>query len=87
MFYAYPTSVKLLRAFPGVLLMNCTYKTNRYILPLFEIVGVTSTSMTFSVACAYLEVEKEDNYIWALIVLKGLMDQSTLPSVIMTDWE
>ncbi|KAH6822324.1 hypothetical protein C2S53_012606 [Perilla frutescens var. hirtella] len=29
MFYAHPTSVKLLRAFPEVLLMDCTYKTNR----------------------------------------------------------
>ncbi|KAH6780136.1 hypothetical protein C2S52_011373 [Perilla frutescens var. hirtella] len=87
MFYVHPTSVKLLRAFPGVLLKDCTYKTNMYRLPLFEIVGVTSTSMTFSVACAYLEGEKEDNYIWALTVLKGLMDQSTLPSVIVTDQE
>ncbi|KAH6810732.1 hypothetical protein C2S51_024494 [Perilla frutescens var. frutescens] len=82
MFYAHPTSVKLLRAFPEVLLMDCMYKMNMYRLPLFEIVGVTSTSMTFSVACAYLEAEKEDNYIWALTVLKGLMDHSTLPSVI-----
>ncbi|KAH6760275.1 hypothetical protein C2S52_009274 [Perilla frutescens var. hirtella] len=87
MFYAHPISVKLLRAFPEVLLMDCTYKTNRYRLPLFEIVGVTSTSMMFSVSCAYLEVEKENNYIWALTVLKGLMDQSTLPSVIVTDRE
>ncbi|KAH6810893.1 hypothetical protein C2S51_024655 [Perilla frutescens var. frutescens] len=86
-FDAHPTSVKLLRAFPEVLLMDCTYKTNRYILPLFEIVGVTSTSMTFSITCAYLEAEKEDNCIWALTVLKGLMDQSTLPSVIVTDHE
>ncbi|KAH6778902.1 hypothetical protein C2S52_010139 [Perilla frutescens var. hirtella] len=79
--------MKLLRAFPEVLLMGCTYKTSRYRLPLFEIVGVTLTSMTFSIACAYLETEKENNYIWALTVLKGLMDQSTLPSVIMTDRE
>ncbi|KAH6815764.1 hypothetical protein C2S51_020584 [Perilla frutescens var. frutescens] len=87
MFYAHPTSVKLLRAFPEVLLMDCTYKTNMYRLNLFEIVGVTSTSMMFFVVCAYLEAEKEDNYIWALTVLKGLMDQSTLPSVIVTDRE
>ncbi|KAH6826463.1 hypothetical protein C2S53_014317 [Perilla frutescens var. hirtella] len=60
--------------------MDCTYKTNRYRLSLFEIVGITSTSMMFSVACAYLEAEKEENYMWALTVLKGLMDQSTLPS-------
>ncbi|KAH6765972.1 hypothetical protein C2S52_016955 [Perilla frutescens var. hirtella] len=76
MFYAYVTSVKLLRDFPEVLLMDCTHKTNN---------DVTSTSMTFSVACAYLEAEKEDNYIWALTVLKRLMDQSTVPNVIITE--
>ncbi|KAH6757618.1 hypothetical protein C2S51_038766 [Perilla frutescens var. frutescens] len=86
-FYEHPTTVKLLRAFPEVLLMDCMYKTNRYRLPIFEIVGVTSTSMTFSVACVYLEAEKEDNYIWALTVLKGLIDQNILPSGIVTDHE
>ncbi|KAH6811496.1 hypothetical protein C2S51_025258 [Perilla frutescens var. frutescens] len=85
MFYAHLTSVKLLRAFPEVLLMDCMYKTNMYKLPLFKIVGVTSTSMTFSIACAYLEAEKEDNYIWGLTVLKGLMDQSTLPMFAETE--
>ncbi|KAL7206120.1 hypothetical protein ACSBR2_018931 [Camellia fascicularis] len=30
LFFAHPTSLNLLRAFPKVLLMDCTYKTNRY---------------------------------------------------------
>ncbi|KAH6789587.1 hypothetical protein C2S51_004593 [Perilla frutescens var. frutescens] len=87
LFYAHPMSMQLLRAFPNVLLMDCTYKTNRYRLPLFEIVGITLTNMTFSIACAYLESEKEDNYTWALTVLKGLMDQRNLLNVIITDRE
>ncbi|KAL7233195.1 hypothetical protein ACSBR1_016929 [Camellia fascicularis] len=87
LFFAHPTSLNLLRAFPKVLLMDCTYKTNRYRLPLLEIVGVTSTDMTFSVAFAYLQYEKEDNYTWALGLLRSVMDENTLPSVIVTDKE
>ena len=87
LFFAHPTSLNLLHAFPKVLLMDCTYKTNRYRLPLLEIVGVTSTDMTFSVAFAYLQYEKEDNYTWALGILRSVMDENTLPSIIVTDRE
>ncbi|KAL7193515.1 hypothetical protein ACSBR2_025178 [Camellia fascicularis] len=87
LFFAHPTSLNLLRAFPKVLLMDCTYKTNQYRLRLVEIVGVTSTVMTFSVAFAYLQYEKEDNYTWALGILRSVMDENTLPSIIVIDRE
>ena len=44
--------------FPVVLIMDSTYKTNKYRQPLFEIVGVTSTELTFAVAFAYMESDK-----------------------------
>ena len=87
LFFAHPTSIELLRAFPQVLLMDCTYKTNIYRLPLLHIVGVTSTGLTFCVACAFLEAEKEDNYSWACQTLRVLMDEHSLPNVIVTDRE
>lgn len=83
--WAHPTSIKLLHAFPRILIMDCTYKTNRYRLPLLEIVGITSTNMTFSVAFAYLESEREDNYSWALGSLISLMHRQLVPSIIVTD--
>ncbi|XXG82502.1 hypothetical protein AAC387_Pa10g0434 [Persea americana] len=43
LFWAHQAYIQLLRAFPEVLIMDSTYKTNRYRLPLLEIVGVTST--------------------------------------------
>ena len=52
--YANPDSLDLLHAFPRVLLMDCTYKTNHYNLPLLQIVGVTSTNLSFFIAFAYL---------------------------------
>ncbi|XP_028080465.1 uncharacterized protein LOC114282039 [Camellia sinensis] len=71
----------------GVLIMDCTYKKNRYCLPLLEIVGVTSTDMSFSVAFAYLQFEQIDNYVWVLTTLRSLLDDIVIPEVIVTDWE
>ena len=45
--WAHPASIDLLHAFSRVLIMDCTYKTNMYLLPLTEIIGVTSTEITF----------------------------------------
>ncbi|XP_038688751.1 uncharacterized protein LOC119987917 [Tripterygium wilfordii] len=75
LFFAHPGSLELLRAFPHVLLMDATYKTNRFKMPLFEIVGVTSTNMTFCIGFVFLQSEKEDNYTWALNCLRSTMDE------------
>ncbi|KAH9685250.1 Endonuclease [Citrus sinensis] len=85
LFWAHPVSIDLLHAFPCVLLMDCTYKCNSYNLPLLQIVGVTSTEMTFPGAFAYLESEREDNYTWALTRLKSVLDDSAMPKVILSD--
>ncbi|XP_028056148.1 PKS-NRPS hybrid synthetase CHGG_01239-like [Camellia sinensis] len=87
LFWAHPTSLDLFRTFPRILIMDCTYKTNRYRLPLLEIVGVTSTEMTFSVAFAYLQYERVDNYTWVLATLRDAMDGFVVPTVIVTDRE
>ncbi|XP_028077050.1 uncharacterized protein LOC114279072 [Camellia sinensis] len=87
LFWAHPVSLDLLRTFPCVLIMGYTYMTNRYRLPLFEIVGMTLTQMIFSVAFAYLQIERVDNYAWALQTLHDLMDNSILPEVIVIDKE
>lgn len=71
--WSHPDSIKLLRMFPTVLIMDCTFKTNKYALPLLEIVGVTSTELTFPVAFAYLSHERYDDYTWVLQSLRDLM--------------
>ncbi|XP_024169848.1 protein FAR1-RELATED SEQUENCE 5-like [Rosa chinensis] len=87
LFWTHPDSVNLLRAFPYVLIMDATYKTNKFRYPLLEIVGVTSTELTFHAAFAYIHAEKEENYVWALSRLKSVMNEDCLPSVIVTDRE
>ncbi|XP_058764019.1 uncharacterized protein LOC131637452 [Vicia villosa] len=65
---------------------HSTYKTNKYILLLFEMVGITFTEKTYVVAFSFLECEKEDNFTWALEVFWSLLkDQVEMPKAIVTD--
>jgi len=85
-FFAHPESIKLLNTFPTVLVMDSTYKTNNYRMLLFEIVGYTSTKMTYSVGFAFLHFELEDNFTWALTMVKGLLSsKDNMPKEIVTD--
>ena len=52
--FTHPTSIYLLLAFPMALIMDYTYKTNRYQMPLLVIVGVTLTNKIFAIAFTYL---------------------------------
>ncbi|XP_022040820.1 protein FAR1-RELATED SEQUENCE 5-like [Helianthus annuus] len=57
-FFIHPNSNMLGRAFPHVLLIDATYKMNRYKMPLVQIIGVTSTLMSFCIAHAFISNEK-----------------------------
>nr|GEX13119.1 protein FAR1-related sequence 5-like [Tanacetum cinerariifolium] len=85
LFYVHPTSFKIWRAFPHVLMIDATYKTNKYNMPFVEIVSVTSTGETFCIAFAFISEEKMDNYKWVLECLKLTLDECMLPRVIITD--
>jgi len=57
-----------------------------YKMPLFEIVGGTSTDMTYSVGFAFMTTEKEDNFTRALqMLLKFLKSNSDMPKVVVTN--
>ena len=78
--------MKLFNACNLVFLIDSTYKTNRYKLPLLDFVGVTPTGMTFSASFAYLEGERLNNVVWALKRFRGLfIRRDALPRVIVTN--
>ena len=62
-FWCHPNAVKLVNACNLVFLINSTYKTNRYRLPLLDFVGGTPIGMTFSGGFAYLEGERVNNVV------------------------
>ncbi|KAL5194017.1 Protein FAR1-RELATED SEQUENCE 5 [Glycine soja] len=72
-FWCHPDAVKLVNACNLMFLIDNTYKTNRYRLPLLDFVGVTPTEMTFSIDFAYMEGGRINNL------------HDALPRVIVTD--
>lgn len=86
-FVAHPTSINLLRTFPWVLLMDSTYKINKYSMPLFEIVGVTPTNKNFLVGAALMIDETVVSYWWVLDKLSKLIGRTRWPTAIITDRE
>src|SRR4051794_18527317 len=86
LFFSHPRSVELLNRYPDVLLLDCTYKTNRFKMPLLSIVGCTCLESTFYAAFCFLPHEEED-YSWAMIQFKGLLLGNKSPQVMITDRE
>ena len=83
-FFAHPDSVAYLQCNPDVLLLDCTYRTNKHHMPLLDMIGVDSCQRSFCIAFAFLSGESEEDYSWALEHLRSLY-QRELPSVILTD--
>uniref|UniRef100_A0A494G8Q9 MULE transposase domain-containing protein n=1 Tax=Solanum lycopersicum TaxID=4081 RepID=A0A494G8Q9_SOLLC len=55
-------------------------------MPMFEVVGVTSTDLTYSVGFGFMTHEKEENFVWVLKMLcKLLSSKMNMPKVIVTD--
>ena len=87
LFLAPKTGIGLLNRYPSVDLMDCTYKTNRFNMPLFNICGATSTRKTFQVAAVFLNGETTQHYSWALEILDDLIDECKInrPQSSITD--
>ena len=88
-FFATPASIGLLQDYPEVLLMDCTYKTNRFGMPLLVVVGVSPLMTTFYAAFAFLRGEKQEDYAWALAELHkiyaGQLGRLAGPTTVLTD--
>lgn len=85
-FWSHPDSIKMFNTFLTMLIIDSTYKTNKYRLPLLKIVGVTSMEKTFFVDFSFLDSKKEDSVTQALEMCKAmLMDQKHMQKVIVTD--
>lgn len=85
--FAHPDSVAYLQSYPDVLILDCTYKTNKYRMPLLDLIGVDSCQRSFCVAFAFLSGECEQDYYWALDRFRSLCESRKIrhPSVVLTD--
>jgi hypothetical protein len=66
LFFAHQKQIELLLANPDILLMDCTYRTNKYRMPLLHILGCTNLQTFFSAGFCFLRNETEDDYYWAI---------------------
>jgi len=82
-FFMHQSSVSICRTFDTVFLLDCTYKTNKFGMPLLNVVGITSTYATFNVGFAFLHVENKEAYAWVLEQFFKVV----IPKVLCTDRE
>ncbi|XP_065847430.1 uncharacterized protein [Euphorbia lathyris] len=87
LFMAHPTSITLFRSYYLFVGMDSTYKTNKYKMPFFEIIGITPSNKNFLIAYAIMKDETEGSYMWVLEKLKLLLGADVHPTAIATDRE
>ncbi|KAG5547941.1 hypothetical protein RHGRI_013579 [Rhododendron griersonianum] len=75
------------KSYSNVFVMDCTYKTNKYKMPLLDIIGVSSFNSSFYSCFAFLAKEGEGDYIWALQNFSKILGPTCHPSVIVSDRE
>jgi hypothetical protein len=89
LFWAHPGTLALYRLHCDVVGMDCTYKTNKYKLPLLNIIALTAFNTVLPVAQCWLPREREEDYTWAMTTLRSFLVemQVGLPRVFLTDRE
>jgi MULE transposase domain len=80
-------SLELWRKNPDIILIDSTYKTNRFGLALTNIVGVTSNNESFFIGNCFMRKEDKEGFLFALNHFKRLYTEASLtfPDVIITD--
>ncbi|PIA55362.1 hypothetical protein AQUCO_00800248v1 [Aquilegia coerulea] len=86
LFFAHPQSIKLSKSYPNVFVMDCIYKTNKFKMPLLDIIGVSSFNTSFYSCFAFLSKEETSDYALALSMFKEMLG-SDEPVVIVSDRE
>ena len=85
--FTHPHSLKLIKMFSNIFLLDCTYKTNRHGMPLLNVVGVTPTNQTFTAFNCLLDDETAQSYTWAMEQFKQCVKGSHENIVFATDRE
>ena len=66
LFFAHQKQIELLLVNPDVLLMDCTYQTNKYKLPLLHILSCTNLQTFFSAGFYFLHNKIQEDYHQAI---------------------
>jgi hypothetical protein len=61
--FTHQESIKFANRYNRVFVLDYTYKTNQYRMPLFHIVSVSPSNATFSIAFCFMHNEQVKSYI------------------------
>ena len=84
-FFTTEQMIDFSRRYHRVFLADCTYKTNKWGMPLLHIVGLTSTGSSFLAAACFMMKETEEAYTEALETFRSFLGQDYEPEVLVTD--
>lgn len=87
-FWTYSSCISRWKRSPEILSFDCTYKVNRFNLPLLQITGVTTLHTTYMAAYCLVSSEDEEGFVFPLQQLKILaeMEGIPMPRVILSDF-
>jgi hypothetical protein len=83
--FAHPESIRLANQYNRVFLLDCTYKTNRYKMPLLHIIGLSPSNSSYSIAFCFMQNEQEESYKWTLQTFFSWLDPLPFSPVLCTD--
>jgi hypothetical protein len=88
-FWTYDWCFEQWKKNPEVWSLDCTYKVNKFDMPLLQINGVTAIHTTFNIGYCLLSGEREECFTWVLSVLQELLSLKgiPLPKVIISDFD
>ncbi len=81
LFFAHPNVIEIYKKHPKVVLLDCTYKTNRFRMPLLNICAVTGNRKTIQVALCFLSSEKELDYEQAMSKFEEVITTHEIPKL------
>jgi len=81
LFSATSTQIQMAKQMNTVILLDCTYKTNRFKMPLLNFVLVTDLNTSFICALCFLKEEKLSDYQWALECFGRFFTDAEKPKV------
>ena len=90
LFFAHPGSVELLIDNYDVIMIDSTYSTNKYNMPLAHITGRTCSGRAFDIAFCCLNQDREETYNLVVDDLAAIYESripGAKPTVIVTDKE
>jgi hypothetical protein len=68
-------------------MLDCTYKTNRFDMPLLNCIRLDNRNTAFTVFVGFIDAETKSNYNFHIQALSELFGEGLYPTVISTDCE